>query len=99
MSDSILSADLPNTFSKTLGLDAAAILLIDSIKPFSYVGSQMSRLFVTPFLALEENIGITGEKILQIFEKPESVEKLIKAIEELSREEQKKKEQKRNQKS
>jgi len=42
----------------------------------------MGRLFVSPFLpALGENIGISGEKFLQIFEKHENVEKLIKTIE------------------
>jgi len=59
-----------------------AIFIIQCINPLSYIGAQMGRLFVSPFLpALGENIGISGEKFLQIFEKHENVEKLIKTIE------------------
>ncbi len=58
----------------------------------SFVGAQMGRLFVSPFLpAFGENIGISGEKFLQIFEKPENGEKLIKAVEALAREEEERK--------
>jgi len=74
------------------GLDVAAVLMIESFKPLSYVGAQMGRFFVSPFLpALGENIGIGGEKLFQIFEKRENVEKLIKAVEELTREEEERK--------
>lgn len=74
------------------GLDVVAILMIESVKPLSYIGAQMGRLFFSPFLpALGENVGIIGEKVLQIFEKRDNVEKLIKAVEALSREEEEKK--------
>jgi hypothetical protein len=73
------------------GLDVAAILMIETIKPLSFIGAQMGRFFVSPFLpALGEDIGMSGEKFLQIFEKRENVEKLIKAVEELTQEERKK---------
>ena len=71
------------------GLDLAAILMIESIKPLSFIGTQMGRFFVFPILPIfGDNIGITGGRFLQIFEKRENVEKLIKAVEELSREEE-----------
>jgi len=74
------------------GLDVAAILMIESFKPLSFIGAQMGRFFVSPFLpALGEDVGISGEKFLQIFEKHENVEKLIKAVEELTREEEEQK--------
>ena len=74
------------------GLDAAAVLIIESVKPLSYVGAQMGRFFISPFLPVfGENIGIGGEKFLQIFEKRENVEKLIKVVEELTREEEERK--------
>jgi len=74
------------------GLDVAAILMIESVKPLSFIGAQMGRFFVSPFLpALGEDVGISGEKFLQIFEKHENVEKLITAIEELTREEEEQK--------
>ena len=73
-------------------LDAAAIIMIESIKPLSYVGAQMGRIFISPFLPIfGKNIGIGGEKFLQVFEKRENVEKLIEAVEELTREEEEQK--------
>jgi hypothetical protein len=74
------------------GLDVAAVLMIETVKPLSFIGAQMGRFFVSPFLpALGENIGMSGEKFLQIFEKRENVEKLIKAVEELTEEEEERK--------
>ncbi len=74
------------------GLNVAAVLMIESLKPMSYIGAQMGRLFISPFLpAFGENIGISGEKLIQIFEKPENGEKLIKAVEKLAREEEERK--------
>jgi hypothetical protein len=74
------------------GLDVAAILMIETVKPLSFIGAQMGRFFVSPFLpALGEDIGMSGEKFLQIFEKRENVEKLIKAVEELTEEEEERK--------
>ena len=74
------------------GLDVAAVLMIESFKPLSYVGAQMGRFFVSPFLpAFGENMEIGGEKLFQIFEKRENVEKLVKAVEELTRGEEERK--------
>ena len=73
-------------------MDVAAILMIESIKPVSYLGSQMGRFFVSPFLPVfGETIGMGGEKLFQIFEKRENVEKLVKAVEELTREDDERK--------
>jgi hypothetical protein len=70
------------------GLDVAAILMLESVKPLSYIGSQMGLVFASPFLPfLGETVSITGEKFLKIFEKRENVEKLIKAVEDLTRKE------------
>jgi len=74
------------------GLDMAAIFMIESVKPLSYIGAQMGRFLISPFLpAFGDNIGIGGEKFLQIFEKRENVEKLIVAVEEFTREEEERK--------
>ena len=74
------------------GLDAAAVLMIESFKPLSYVGSQMGRFFISPFLPVfGENIEMGGEKVFQIFEKRENVEKLIKTVEDLNRQEEERK--------
>lgn len=74
------------------GLDIAAILMIETIKPLSYIGAQMGRFFFSPFLPVfGENAGIGGEKFFQIMEKRENVEKLIKAVEKLTQEEEERK--------
>lgn len=74
------------------GMNMAAILMIESFKPMSYIGAQMGRFFISPFLPVfGENIGIGGEKILQIFEKQENLEKLVKAVEALEQEEEERK--------
>jgi hypothetical protein len=84
--------NIANTIHK-YGMDVAAILLIESIKPLSYIGAQMGRFFISPFLpAFSENLELGGEKFLQVFEKRENVEKLIVTIEELAKEEKAKKE-------
>ena len=68
------------------GLDLAAILMIESVKPLSYIGAQMGRFFISPFLPIfGKDIGINGEKFLKVFEKRDNVEKLVKAVEELER--------------
>jgi hypothetical protein len=74
------------------GMNMAAILMIESFKPMSYIGAQMGRFFISPFLPVfGENIGIGGEKLLQIFEKTENVERLVKAVEALEQEEEERK--------
>lgn len=74
------------------GLDLPATLMIGSFKPLSFVGAQMGRLFISPFLSgFGDNIEINGEKMLQIFEKRENMDKLIDAVEALEREEEERK--------
>ena len=68
------------------GFDLAAILMIETFKPLSYIGAQMGRFFISPLLPIfGKDIGISGDKFLQIFEKRDNVDKLIKAVEELER--------------
>ena len=73
------------------GMDVAAILMLESVKPLAYIGGQMGRFFISPFLpALGENIGQGGEKFFMIFEKRDNVEKLITLLEKMAKEEEKK---------
>ncbi|RLI10745.1 hypothetical protein DRO42_00195 [Candidatus Bathyarchaeota archaeon] len=70
------------------GMEVATILFLESIKPLTYIGSQMGRFFISPFLpALGEGIGRGGEKFFMVFEKRENVEKLLAMLEELAKEE------------
>jgi hypothetical protein len=75
------------------GMDVAAILMLESVKPLAYIGGQMGRFFLSPFLpAFGESIGRGGEKFFTIFEKRENVEKLITLLEKMAKEEEKPKE-------
>lgn len=75
------------------GFGVVGILLLESVKPLSFIGSQMGRFFLSPYLpALGEKIGVGGEKLFQIFEKHENMERLISIIEELEQGEKKKSE-------
>ena len=70
------------------GMDAAAILFLESFKPLVYVGGELGKFFISPFLpALGEEISISGEKFFRIFEKRENIERLITMLEEMSAEE------------
>lgn len=69
-------------------LDEVAIILIRGLEPLNYIGTQLGRVFVLPFLpAFGENVGITGNKFIQIFEKSDNVKKLLDLIEEMASEE------------
>lgn len=71
------------------GMEVAAIMFLESVKPLAYIGGQMGRFFVSPFLpAFGDSIGRGGEKLITIFEKRENVEKLITLLEELAQEEE-----------
>jgi len=78
------------------GMDVAAILFLESSKPLTFVGAQMGRAFISPFLpAISQDLGVKSEKLFRIFENRANVEKLISVLEELEREEDKKKREKK----
>jgi hypothetical protein len=69
-------------------MDLGAIFLLEAIKPFASVGSQLVRFMVAPFIPF---VGEKSIPYLATFERKENVEKLIRLIEERSREEDRKK--------
>lgn len=70
-----------------VGMDTAAILLLETVTPLVYVGGQLARFFILPFLPiLGEDISQRGERFFTIFEKRENVEKLIELLEEKAKE-------------
>jgi hypothetical protein len=63
------------------GLDFGGMLLLEMYKPMSFIGSNMGRLFLGPFLpALGLEYGEMGEKYFSIFEKHENWDKLIQKV-------------------
>ena len=80
------------------GMDVVGILFLETVKPLSFIGTQMGRFFLAPFLpALGEKIEMGGEKLLQVFEKHDNVEKLISMLEEMTEEDKKKEKEKAKQ--
>ncbi len=68
------------------GMETVAILTLESVKPLVYIGGEMSRLMLSPFLpALGPDANELGENLINIFEDRENVEKLIVILEEMAR--------------
>jgi ABC-type Zn2+ transport system substrate-binding protein/surface adhesin len=68
-------------------METAAILLLESSKPLVWVGGEMGRFFITPFVPIiSDKWGVTSEKFFLVFEKRENIEKLLKRIEQLAEE-------------
>ncbi len=68
------------------GMETVAILTLESVKPLVYVGGEMSRLMVSPFLpALGPTVNELGENLINVFEERKNVEKLITILEEMAR--------------
>jgi len=75
------------------GMETFAILTLESVKPLVYIGGEMSRLMISPFLpALGPNANELGENLINVFEERKNVEKLITILEEMARGEYGKKE-------
>lgn len=78
-------------------METIAILTLESIKPFSFVGGGLSRAIVSPFLpALGETAGVFSEKMLRVFEDRENIEKLIKILEDQVKQEEAEKKKKKH---
>jgi hypothetical protein len=74
------------------GMEAVAILFLESSKPLVWIGGEMGRFFISPFVPiLSEDWGVKSEKFFLIFEKRENIDRLLKRCEELAQEEAKKK--------
>lgn len=76
------------------GMETVAILTLESVKPLVYVGGEMSRLMISPFLpAFGSAVNELGENLINVFEERRNVEKLIVILEEMARGEYVKKEE------
>lgn len=67
------------------GMETAAILFLESLKPMSRVGASMGQVFLFPLLPLfGDNAIVKGDKFFRTFQEHENVEKLIQRLEELA---------------
>jgi len=75
------------------GMETPAILILESSKPLVWVGGELGRFFVSPFIpVISESWGVKSEKFLRIFEQRSNVEKLLKMLEEIAKEDERRKE-------
>ncbi len=68
-----------------IGMEAPAILALETARPLSFIGSQMGRAMIAPWF------GIFGwdamnkaDNIMEVFEDKENVKMLVRRIEELA---------------
>jgi hypothetical protein len=70
-------------------METVAILTLESVKPLVYIGGEMSRVFLAPFLpVLGQDLNQMGEKYITVFEDRDNIEKLIHLLEEKVKEEE-----------
>ena len=81
----------------TFGMDMIAILALETVKPISNMGGELSRMIFSPFLpALGPEYNMMGDKLIYVFQRRENVEKLIKLLEaNIKKEEEKAAEKKK----
>lgn len=72
---------------KKYGMEMAAIMTLESLKPIVYVGGELTRLTLSPFFPLlGSDISIWGEKLIDVFEDRKNINKLILLLEKMSEE-------------
>ena len=77
-------------------METIAILTLESLKPWSYVGGELVRATLAPFMpAMGESLGLTSEKMLQVFEDRKNIEQLIQLLERNLKREEAERKQKR----
>ena len=70
------------------GMEMAAIMTLESLKPLAYVGGELTRLTLSPFFPIMgSKVDIWGEKLINVFEDRKNIDKLILLLEKMSEEE------------
>jgi len=69
------------------GLEAPAIMFIQTLKPLATIGGDLALFFLAPFLPLLEE---KGYDFIETFEKRGNLERLIRRVEQLFEESQRK---------
>jgi len=76
------------------GMETVAILSLESMKPLVWIGGELGRAFITPFVpVVSEAWGQKTEKFFRIFQKRENIDRLLTRVEKLAEEEEKKPEE------
>lgn len=64
------------------GMEAAAMLFLETSKPFAYIGAQMGQVVMLPFLNfMGDDPLYKGDKYLRVLQKHENVDRLLNILE------------------
>ena len=67
------------------GMEAPAILALESARPLSFIGSQLGRVMIAPWFGIFGWDAMTkADSYMEVFEDRENVKKLVRKIEELA---------------
>jgi hypothetical protein len=64
-------------------METPALWLLQTIKPLTFIGGELSYFYLAPFLPFLDDLGYT---FLDTFEKRKNIERLIKTVEHLQKE-------------
>lgn len=68
-----------------IGMEAPAILALETARPLSFIGSQMGRAMIAPWFGIFGWDAMTkADNIMEAFEDKMNVKKLVQRIEELA---------------
>jgi hypothetical protein len=67
------------------GMETIAIMTLETFKPMVFIGGELSRVVIAPFLpALGPDYNLLAEKLLLVFEDRKNIEKLIQMLEAMA---------------
>jgi hypothetical protein len=67
------------------GMESAAMLFLETSKPFAYIGAQMGQVVLLPFLNfLGDDPLFKGDKYIRILQKHDNVDRLLDILEYIS---------------
>jgi hypothetical protein len=68
-----------------IGMEAPAILALETARPLSFIGSQMGRAMIVPWFGVFGwGVMTKADNYMEVFEDRENVKKLVRRIEELA---------------
>lgn len=72
------------------GLETPALMLLRTMSPMAYFGTQMARIILAPLFIF---LGSLGDDLLLVYEKGYNINKLVDRIEELREEKERRKDE------
>ncbi len=68
-----------------IGMEAPAVLALESVRPLSFIGSQLGRAMIAPWFGIFGwGAMMKADNYMEVFEDKENVKKLVRRIEELA---------------